>query len=130
VLQQIDGNIIGPKIIGDTIGLTSFWVIFSILVMNGLLGIVGMFIGVPLFTVIYSLIKDFSNARLLKKGIHIRASDPGYMIRTDPGAPPPAPAKAALAEKEAAVEAADTRKIPAMLDKLARSIHKVINKEE
>jgi predicted PurR-regulated permease PerM len=137
VLQQIDGNIIGPKIIGDTIGLTSFWVIFSILVMNGLLGMVGMFIGVPLFTVIYSLIKDFSNARLSKKGIHIRASDPGYMIRTDPGSPPPppsppkaAPSKPDLEEAEAPAEAPDTRKIPAMLDRLARSIHKVINKEE
>jgi predicted PurR-regulated permease PerM len=130
VLQQIDGNIIGPKIIGDTIGLTSFWVIFSILVMNGLLGMVGMFLGVPLCTVIYTLIKDFSNARLSKKGIQIRASDPAYMIRTEPGPPPPSPPKDALEVTETAVEAADTRKIPAMLDKLARSIHKVINKEE
>jgi predicted PurR-regulated permease PerM len=71
VLQQIDGNFIGPKIIGSRIGLTPFWVIFAIMVMTGLMGPLGMFIGVPTFSVIYTLIKDFVTARLNKKGIEI-----------------------------------------------------------
>lgn len=55
VLQQVDGNIIGPKILGNTTGLSSFWVLFSILVFGGLWGFVGMIIGVPLFAVIYDV---------------------------------------------------------------------------
>jgi predicted PurR-regulated permease PerM len=69
VLQQVDGNIIGPKIIGNTIGLSSFWVVFAILVFSGLMGPLGMFIGVPLFAVIYTLLKEFAEARLGKKGL-------------------------------------------------------------
>lgn len=57
VLQQLDGNIIGPKILGNTTGLSSFWVLFSILLFGGLWGFVGMIIGVPLFAVIYDVIK-------------------------------------------------------------------------
>lgn len=55
-LQQFDGNILGPKILGDSTGLSSFWVLFSIIVFGGLFGFVGMLIGVPLFAVIYSLV--------------------------------------------------------------------------
>ena len=57
VLQQLDGNIIGPKILGNTTGLSSFWVLFAILLFGGLWGFVGMIIGVPLFAVIYDVIK-------------------------------------------------------------------------
>ena len=57
VLQQVDGNIIGPKILGNTTGLSSFWVLFAILLFGGLWGFVGMIIGVPLFAVIYDIIK-------------------------------------------------------------------------
>lgn len=57
VLQQVDGNIIGPKILGNTTGLSSFWVLFAILLFGGLWGFVGMIIGVPLFAVIYDVIK-------------------------------------------------------------------------
>ena len=57
ILQQIDGNIIGPKILGNTTGLSSFWVLFAILLFGGLWGFVGMIIGVPLFAVIYDVIK-------------------------------------------------------------------------
>ena len=57
VLQQVDGNIIGPKILGNTTGLSSFWVLFSILLFGGLWGFVGMIIGVPLFAVIYDVIR-------------------------------------------------------------------------
>ena len=57
VLQQLDGNVIGPKILGNTTGLSSFWVLFAILLFGGLWGFVGMIIGVPLFAVIYDIIK-------------------------------------------------------------------------
>jgi predicted PurR-regulated permease PerM len=57
VLQQLDGNIIGPKILGNVTGLSSFWVMFAILLFGGLWGFVGMLIGVPLFAVIYDVIK-------------------------------------------------------------------------
>ncbi len=64
VLQQFDGNILGPKILGDSTGLNSFWVIFSITVFSGLFGVVGMFIGVPVFAVIYAAFKTLINTRL------------------------------------------------------------------
>ena len=57
VLQQLDGNIIGPKILGNTTGLSSFWVLFAILLFGGLWGFVGMIVGVPLFAVIYDVVK-------------------------------------------------------------------------
>ena len=59
VLPQVDGNIIGPKILGNTTGLSSFWVLFAILLFGGLWGFVGMIIGVPLFAVIYDVLKKF-----------------------------------------------------------------------
>ena len=59
VLQQVDGNIIGPKILGNTTGLSSFWVLFAILLFGGLWGFVGMIIGVPLFAVIYDVLGKF-----------------------------------------------------------------------
>ncbi|MEG0297258.1 MAG: AI-2E family transporter [Clostridium sp.] len=69
VIQQIDGNIIGPKILGDSIGISAFWILFSILVAGKLLGFVGMIIGVPLFAVVYSIIKELVEARLKEKGL-------------------------------------------------------------
>lgn len=57
ILQQIDGNIIGPRVVGESIGLSSFWVLFSILIFSGLFGITGMLIGVPVFAIIYDIIK-------------------------------------------------------------------------
>lgn len=56
-LQQLDGNIIGPKILGDRTGLSSFWVLFGIILFGGLWGLVGMVVAVPLVAVIYDLIK-------------------------------------------------------------------------
>lgn len=69
ILQQFDGNILGPKILGDSTGLNSFWVIFSITMFSGFFGIFGMFIGVPLFAVIYAAIRTFINQRLEKKNL-------------------------------------------------------------
>lgn len=58
LLQQFDGNILGPKILGDSTGLSSFWVLFSILLFGGLFGFVGMIIGVPTFAVFYKLVTE------------------------------------------------------------------------
>lgn len=69
VIQQIDGNIIGPKILGDSIGISAFWILFSILVAGKLFGLAGMIIGVPMFALIYSIIKDIIEIRLANKGL-------------------------------------------------------------
>lgn len=66
-LQQLDGNIIGPKILGDRTGISSFWVLFTIILFGGLFGVVGMIIGVPLFAVIYDLIKKMVRRGLFRK---------------------------------------------------------------
>lgn len=71
VLQQFDGNILGPKILGNATGLSGFWVMFSILVGAGLLGPIGMIIGVPLFAVIYSGIKFLVGRRLKNIGLPV-----------------------------------------------------------
>ena len=78
VLQQFDGNILGPKILGDSTGLSAFWVIFSIMLFGGLFGFIGMVIGVPTFSVIYSLFRTFINYRLRKKSMSQQTSDGGY----------------------------------------------------
>lgn len=67
LLQQVDGNIIGPKILGDSTGLSSFWVLFSILLFGGLFGFVGMIIGVPTFAVVYRLITELVTWMLERK---------------------------------------------------------------
>lgn len=69
ILQQIDGNIIGPKILGGSTGITGLWVIFSITLFGGLFGVLGMIIGVPIFAVIYAAIKSLVNKELIKKGM-------------------------------------------------------------
>lgn len=69
VLMQFDGNILGPKILGDSIGLKSFWILFSILFFGSLFGLLGMICAVPLFAIIYRLIKRWSARRLAAKNI-------------------------------------------------------------
>ncbi len=67
ILQQFDGNILGPKILGSSIGIPSFWVLFSILLFGGYFGIPGMIIGVPLFAVFYSFCKRWVERVLRRK---------------------------------------------------------------
>lgn len=69
ILQQIDGNVIGPKILGDSTGLNGFWVIFAITVFGGLMGIPGMIIGVPTFACIYNGIKILLTKNTEKKNV-------------------------------------------------------------
>ena len=69
VIQQLDGNVIGPKILGDSIGISALWVLFSIVVCGDLFGLVGMVIGVPLFATILGLVKEFAEWCLRYRGI-------------------------------------------------------------
>lgn len=68
ILQQFDGNILGPKCMGSSTNLSAFWILFSILLFGGLMGFVGMVIGVPLFAVIYDIIRKFVYYNLKKHG--------------------------------------------------------------
>ena len=75
ILQQIDGNIIGPMILGDATGLSSFWVVVSILVFGSLWGVVGMIIGVPTFAVIYKIASEIVNKLLMDQGMSTNTDD-------------------------------------------------------
>lgn len=68
-IQQFDGNILGPKILGDSTGLSGFWVIFSITIFGGLFGVLGMIVGVPIFAVFYAGVKSLVNRVLYKKNL-------------------------------------------------------------
>lgn len=67
ILMQFDGNILGPKILGDSIGLKSFWILFSILFFGSLFGLLGMICAVPVFAIIYRMTKRWSAGRLARK---------------------------------------------------------------
>ncbi|WP_353094300.1 AI-2E family transporter [Tissierella praeacuta] len=75
IIQQIDGNIIGPKILGDSLGISAFWILFSLLVTGKLFGLLGMIIGVPLFVFIYSIIKEIVEDRLKEKGLPYKTDE-------------------------------------------------------
>ena len=72
VLQQFDGNYLGPRILGDSMGLPSLWIMFAIIVGGGYFGLVGMFMGVPIFAVIYLVFKRLIHQRLNEKAIVIK----------------------------------------------------------
>lgn len=74
IIQQLDGNVIGPKILGDSTGVSSFWVLFAILLFGGLFGFMGMLIGVPLFAVIYDIIR-----RLIRHGLYKNKQEDIYL---------------------------------------------------
>ncbi len=75
ILQQVDGNIIGPKILGDSTGLSAFWVLFSLLLFNHLMGFWGMLLGVPLFASFYYLLREFVNSRLRQRDLPVGTKD-------------------------------------------------------
>ncbi len=75
VLQLFDGNILGPKILGSKTGLSSFWVLFSLLVFGSLFGVIGMIIGVPIFSIIYSYINNRLKVRLKAKDLPLDSKD-------------------------------------------------------
>ena len=67
-IQQLDGNVIGPAILGDSTKMSALWVMFSIIFMSGVLGITGMFIGVPIFATLYALFVEYANKLLIARG--------------------------------------------------------------
>ncbi len=75
VLQQIEGNIIAPKIVGKTTGLSSFWVVFSIIIGGGFFGIMGVILAVPAFSVVYTFTKRFIESRLRKKNLPAKTNE-------------------------------------------------------
>ena len=81
IIQQLDGNVIGPKILGDSIGISAFWILFAILVAGKFLGLVGMIVGVPLFAIFYSIIKEEIEYKLKMKELPTETKD--YMNKMD-----------------------------------------------
>ena len=75
ILQQLDGNVIGPKILGDSTGISGFWVIFAIMFFGGLWGPGGMIIGIPFFAVIYAMIKRSVDRKLKAKNLPTETAD-------------------------------------------------------
>ncbi len=82
VLQQFDGNILGPRILGGSTGLASFWVLFSILLFGGLFGFAGMVLGVPVFAMLYSILRRLVAYGLAKHGLAQDTKD--YLGNTPP----------------------------------------------
>ena len=106
VLQQVDGNIIGPKILGNTTGLSSFWVLFAILLFGGLWGFVGMIVGVPLFAVIYDVIKKLVFHGLRRNG-QLDQMTVYHDEFGDPGDPAPAPVEDEGTETEIVIDSGE-----------------------
>ena len=84
ILQQVDGNIIGPRIIGESTGLSSFWVVFAILVGGGLFGFLGMVMGVPVFATIYYVVQKLVSYILKKKGLPQETASYTDVSKVDP----------------------------------------------
>lgn len=74
VLQQIDGNIIGPKILGSSVGVNAFWIMFAIILGGGLFGVLGMLLGVPIFAVIYTAVGNLVDKKLEKNDLPVEAT--------------------------------------------------------
>ena len=85
-LQQFDGNILGPKILGNATGISSFWVVVAILVGGGFGGVLGMFLGVPVFACIQVLVKHLVDQRLRRRNMPTEAYH--YVDRDQPPKPP------------------------------------------
>ena len=81
VIQQLDGNVIGPKIVGNAIGISSFWVLISVLIGGGLFGFYGMALGVPVFAVIYRYADKLTMASLRRKD---KNTDTAYYFSLEP----------------------------------------------
>jgi len=92
-LQQFDGNILGPRILGNSTGISGFWVIVAILVGGGLWGVAGMFLGVPIFACLYAGVRTYSAYRLKKKGLPVSAASYATHEPVWPEDQPPAAAE-------------------------------------
>jgi predicted PurR-regulated permease PerM len=84
LLQQFDGNILGPKILGESIGVNGFWVMFSIILGGGLFGFTGMLLGVPVFVVIYTGINHLIDKKLKGSGLPTETASYQNLYYFDP----------------------------------------------
>lgn len=84
ILQQFDGNVLGPKILGNSTGLSSFWVMFAILLFGGIFGFAGMAVGVPIFAVLYSALSELVKSLLEKRGLPTDTNEYRGKTRLDP----------------------------------------------
>ena len=111
VLQQFDGNVLGPRIIGGAVGLSSFWVMFSILFFGGLFGFIGMIVGVPLCALILSLIAALCRRRLEKWGLPVdsKAYEGVGSFDAETRSPVPLPPKPKLRDRPNGLFASITR---------------------
>ena len=103
ILQQIDGNILQNRILGEKLGISDLWVLVSILVFGGIFGVIGMLLGVPVFAVIYTLITDHINKRLNKKG-YPTPSEVYYTLQCVEDLPVRAPVSASFASYDPAYD--------------------------
>jgi len=94
ILQQIDGNVIGPKILGNTVGISGFWVLTSITLATSLFGFAGMILGVPVFAIIYMLVSDAISAALRRKNRPTATSEYYSIKQVSDLTPQPDPAAA------------------------------------
>ena len=83
VIQQVDGNFIGPKILGSSIGISALWILFSIVVGGDLFGLVGMVVGVPLFATFYGLAREFVHDMLDKRGLDSEGNHVGEVVEDE-----------------------------------------------
>ena len=83
VIQQVDGNFIGPKILGSSIGISALWILFSIVVGGDLFGLVGMVVGVPLFATFYGLAREFVHYMLDKRGLDSDGNHVGEVVEDE-----------------------------------------------
>ena len=98
-LQQFDGNILGPKILGNSTGISGFWVIVAILVGGGLWGVAGMFLGVPICACVYAGVRAFSAYRLKKKGLPVSSASYATHQPVWPEEPPAPPEESGEAQQ-------------------------------
>ncbi len=89
ILQQVDGNLIGPKILGSTVGINGFWVMFSIILGAGLFGFWGMLLGVPVFVVIYTIINNNVDAKLRRSELPVETEEYRDLEYIDPATQQP-----------------------------------------
>ena len=120
-VQLLDGNVISPRIIGKAIGISSMWVFLSIIVFGSFWGVLGMFVAVPLFTVIYNLVRDLTNKRLQKKNLSTAtseyepgdaANEAGKFVWESDATPAPDPALLSETADEESLEGLSRRQFP------------------
>ena len=71
VLQQVEGNLIYPKVVGSSLGLPPIWVMLAMIIGGNTFGLIGILLGIPIFSVIYKVFKEFVDKRLNYKNINI-----------------------------------------------------------